>query len=95
MTRIPQEQALARVKKLVELAAHKDTPKNEAAQAAVTACKYIRKYKLLDGPAGHPAVQTLKNVVDTINDPDIQAAAGVVTQAVGMAASAFRKRRRR
>lgn len=95
MTGISQEQALARAKKLVDLAAHKDTPEKEAIRAAVTACKYIRKYKLLDGPGEHPAMQTLKTVVDTVNDPDVRSAVGAVTQAAGMAMGAFRKRRRR
>ena len=90
MTRIDQAKALARAKDLVQLAAHKDTPKNEAAQAAITACKYIRKYKLLEANSEHP----LKTVVDTINDPNVRSAASAVAGAVGMVTEAVRARRR-
>ncbi len=90
MTRLSQDQALERAKRLVQLAAHSQTPEKEAARAGITACKYIRKYKLLENPP-HP----LKTAVDIINDPDVRAAAGAVTGAVGMVAEAVRGRRRR
>ncbi len=82
MSRLTRKQALERARDLVRLGADQRTPEDEARNAAVKACKYIRKYKLLDDPladiASHPGVKAAKTVYDAINDPGVRAAGKVV-----------------
>ncbi len=86
MTRLSQTTARERAKKLVTLAVHKDTPEKEATRAAVTACKYIRKYKLLEDPfaeiAENPAVQAAKAAYEAATNPAVKVVFDVVGDAI-------------
>jgi len=83
MTQLSREQATAKVRKLVKLAAHSKTPPNEASTAAIRACKLIKRYDLLDSPldalAASPVAQAAKTIYDTVNNPSVKAAGSVIS----------------
>jgi len=95
MTALTREQATAKVRKLVKLAAHSKTPPNEATTAALRACKLIKRYDLLDSPidalAGSPVVQAAKTIYDTVNNPSVKAAGSVISDLIKKARAESRR----
>lgn len=75
--------AREKARRLVTLATDKRTPSNERRVAAMSACKLIRKYKLLESPiddiASHPLAQAGKTIFDAFNDPNVKAAGSVIS----------------
>lgn len=95
-----KEEKRAKVKGLIKLALDDGTDPEEANDAAMTALRIIRKYKLLDMPKldgilEHPAVRAAKTVADKLSDSELTDSVKELLNLAGVVTSAARRRRRR
>jgi hypothetical protein len=65
-----------KAKDLIRLALDRNSPENERSNAAVQAIRLIAEYDLLSSPLdemieGNETTKAIKNVVDTLKDPEL------------------------